>query len=87
MAVAAEVPVNLPGERVSAEEHGHGVGTSEAAGEDGVGDERAIVGDDDFAEKAFKNQDQTVEGFWGAPGAFLLDLGQKMRRALNRAGD
>ena len=86
-AVAAEVSVNLPSESERAEEHGHGVGAAKTAGKDGIGDERAIVRDDHFAEEAFQYEDESVEGFSAVPGAFLLDLGQKMRRALYRPSD
>ena len=86
-AVAAEVSVNLPSESERAEEHGHGVGAAKTAGKDGIGNERAIVRDDHFAEETFQYEDESVEGFSAVPSAFLLDLGQKVRRALYRPGD
>src|SRR5258708_7100689 len=86
-AVAAEVAIDLPGKRVSAEQDSDGIWRTEVAAKGGVGEERAIVGDHDFSEEALEDQNHAVKCFGGIPIPGTLHLRQEVRGALDGAGD
>src|SRR5262249_16789513 len=60
VAVAAEVAVDLPGERVRSDEHDRQAARPEVAVEGGIREQRAVIGDHTLANEAREDQEQAV---------------------------
>jgi len=74
IAVTAEISVDLPSERIGAEENDPEVWTSELAAKGRVRQESTIVCNHALAEKARKNQQHAVEKTIRIEGATILNL-------------
>src|SRR5260370_21081798 len=87
IAIAAEISVHLPRERIRSDQHNPQGWLSELADKSCLRQPSAIVRDHALAQEPGKNQHQTVEEPVRIEGAVPLDLRKQVPRSLNRACD
>src|SRR5260370_16299919 len=85
IAIAAEISVHLPRERIRSDQHNPQVWLSELAAKSCIRQQSAIVRDHALAQEPGKNQHQTVEEPVRIEGAVPLDLRKQLPPSLNRA--
>src|SRR6266581_2333866 len=87
IAIAAEVSIHLPRKRVGPDQNNPEVWLAELSTKSRICQQRAIVCDHTLAQKAGKNQHQSVEKPVSIEAAVSLNLRKEVPRSLNRAGD
>src|SRR4029077_6607924 len=87
VAVAAEVSVHLPGERVGSDQHNPEVGLAKLTPERSIGQESTIVRDHAFPHQSRNNQHQAIEKLGGLECPSVLNLRKQLVRPLDRTRD
>jgi hypothetical protein len=82
--VTAEVPINLPGKRISSKQHKPEIRRAELTAKDCVCQKGTIIRDHAFPDEARENQHQTIEKSICVESALLLDLRKQMPWPLYR---